>query len=55
MPVSAAQLEATVPAERLLVFDVRSGWEPLCAFLGAAIPDMPYPRTNSTREFNERG
>src|SRR4051794_31816182 len=26
-------VEATVPPERLLVFDVKQGWEPLCAFL----------------------
>lgn len=48
------EVRATVPADRLLVFDVRNGWEPLCAFLGAGVPEVPYPRTNSTREFNDR-
>ena len=26
---------ATVPADKLLLFDVKSGWEPLCTFLQA--------------------
>ena len=31
------------PAERLLVFDVKDGWEPLCTFLAKPIPAMPFP------------
>lgn len=42
-----------IPAERLLVFEVAEGWEPLCGFLGRPVPDMPFPRTNSTRQFWE--
>ena len=34
----------TVPRERLLVYDVREGWEPLCKFLGLPVPDEPFPR-----------
>ncbi len=41
----------TIAAERLLVFDVKQGWEPLCGFLGVAVPEVPFPRTNSTEEF----
>jgi hypothetical protein len=37
--------------ERLLI-DVEEGWEPLCKFLGVAVPDAPFPKTNSTREFH---
>ena len=29
-----AEVKAVVPRERLLVFDVREGWDPLCAFRG---------------------
>lgn len=36
----------TVSPERLLQFDVRSGWEPLCKFLDRPIPDEPFPRVN---------
>lgn len=41
----------TVPADRLLVFEVAQGWEPLCTFLGVAVPEQPFPRTNSTKDF----
>jgi len=41
----------SVPHERLLVFDVKSGWEPLCKFLNVAVPSVPFPRSNSTDEF----
>ncbi len=33
---------------RLLVFDVRQGWAPLCRFLDVPIPDEPFPRLNDT-------
>ena len=43
----------SVPADQLLVFESRQGWEPLCAFLGVEAPDEAYPRTNSSEEFQE--
>jgi Sulfotransferase domain len=43
-----------VPPERLLVFDVREGWEPLCDFLGVEVPDGPFPRLNEAREMRLR-
>jgi hypothetical protein len=46
---------AGVPPERLLVFDVAEGWDPLCAFLGVDTPVTPYPRENSTAQFQARG
>ncbi|MBW8752965.1 MAG: hypothetical protein JF595_02255 [Sphingomonadales bacterium] len=48
-----AEVMATIAPERLLVFEAAQGWEPLCAFLGAAVPDQPFPRTNSREEFWE--
>jgi hypothetical protein len=45
---------AGVPKDRLLVFDVKEGWGPLCAFLGVAVPDSPFPRENSTEQFQAR-
>lgn len=33
-------------AERLLVFEVADGWEPLCRFLGVPVPDEPFPHAN---------
>ncbi|WP_211370918.1 sulfotransferase family protein [Nonomuraea turkmeniaca] len=46
------QVAAEVPPERLLVYDVAEGWEPLCAFLGAAVPEEPFPRGNDARTFD---
>jgi hypothetical protein len=42
------------PAEQLLVFDAAEGWAPLCGFLDRPVPDEPYPRVNSTEEFQSR-
>jgi Sulfotransferase domain len=39
-----------IPKERLLVYQVGEGWEPLCAFLGVPVPDMPFPRANVREE-----
>ena len=49
-----ADVNAAIPADRLLVFDVVEGWDPLCRFLEVPVPDAPFPRTNSTREFWEK-
>jgi len=43
----------TVPAEQLLIFNVKEGWKPLCDFLGVPVPDTPFPRVNSTANFKE--
>jgi Sulfotransferase domain len=45
------QVRAAIPSERLLVFNVAEGWEPLCRFLGVPVPGTPFPRANSTEEF----
>lgn len=47
------EVQNTVPADRLLVFDVGDGWEPLCAFLDLPVPLEPFPRINSAAEFRE--
>jgi hypothetical protein len=42
-------VQATIPADRLLVFDVKQGWEPLCQFLGVSVPaGEPFPHLNDT-------
>ncbi len=47
-------VRAVIPASRLLEFDVRQGWQPLCDFLGVAVPAEPFPRTNDRAEFWDR-
>jgi len=51
---NTAQVKASLPPEKLLVFDVKEGWEPLCRFLDVAVPDKPFPRLNDTAAFRER-
>lgn len=43
-----------IPAERLLVFEVKQGWGPLCAFLDVPVPEEEFPRTNHREEFWDR-
>lgn len=48
-----ADVKAAVAPDRLLVFEVRDGWGPLCEFLGVPAPIEPFPRTNDTAAFWE--
>jgi len=46
------EVKRAVPPERLLVYNVKEGWEPLCRFLGKEVPDgIPFPRLNDRRFF----
>jgi hypothetical protein len=45
---------ATIPKERLLVFEAKQGWGPLCEFLGVPVPDTPFPRENTRTDFQAR-
>ena len=40
------RVQAVIPAEKLLVFNVKQGWKPLCEFLGCDAPSVPFPRAN---------
>ena len=41
------EVKRAVPPERLLIFDAKQGWQPLCAFLGVPVPtDRPFPHVN---------
>lgn len=46
-----AAVQATIAPDRLLVHAIGDGWEPLCAFLGKAVPSQPYPSRNSAMDF----
>ncbi len=43
----------TIPAERLLVFHVADGWEPLCRFLELPVPETGFPHRHPKKEFWE--
>ena len=40
------EVKRRVPPDRLLVYEVREGWGPLCEFLGVPEPDEPFPHLN---------
>ena len=48
-----ARVREVIPPERLLVYHVKDGWEPLCRFLGVPVPEGPTPQVNSTEEFQQ--
>jgi Sulfotransferase domain len=49
-----AEVRQHVPPDRLLVFDVKEGWEPLCNFLGVPVPpDQPFPHLNDRASYVE--
>ena len=45
---------SSIAPERLLVYRVSEGWEPLCAFLGTPVPDEPFPRMNDRASWAAR-
>ena len=47
------QVQSTVPADRLLVWDPKEGWEPMCEFLEIDVPDSPLPHLNDAASFKE--
>jgi Sulfotransferase domain len=48
------QVKQAVPPERLLVWKVTEGWEPLCEFLEVEVPTEPLPHENDRETFLER-
>jgi hypothetical protein len=48
------EVQDTIAPERLLVWSVGDGWEPLCSFLELPVPDTPFPHLNDSKVFAER-
>lgn len=44
-------VKRVVPRERLLVFEVKEGWGPLCDFLGVKRPKEKFPHVNDAEEY----
>jgi hypothetical protein len=49
-----AEVKATIPPERLLVYSVKEGWGPLCRFLGVPEPEEPFPHVNTSEDWANR-
>jgi len=45
------QVEEKCPKEKLLKFEVKEGWKPLCDFLEKDIPNVNFPNVNDSNEF----
>ena len=46
------EVKRHIPADQLLVYEVKEGWEPLCDFLGVEAPwGKPFPHLNDTDSF----
>jgi len=43
-------VEVKCPKEKLLKFEVKEGWKPLCDFLGKEVPKVDFPKINDTKE-----
>jgi hypothetical protein len=48
------QVQRNIPEDRLLVWSVGEGWEPLCNFLEVDVPDAQFPRLNDSKMYNDR-
>lgn len=44
-------VKQAVPADRLLVWEAKEGWEPLCKFLEVEVPSEPFPHANDRDTF----
>jgi hypothetical protein len=44
-----AEVKRTVPEDKLLVFSVRDGWQPLCEFLNVPLPEADFPHVNDRK------
>jgi hypothetical protein len=45
------EVKAAVPKEKLLVYNVKDGWGPLCEFLGVPEPEQEFPHLNKGENF----
>jgi Sulfotransferase domain len=43
----------TIPKDRSLVYEVKTGWEPLCNFLNVLVPTISFPKSNTRDEFRK--
>jgi hypothetical protein len=44
-------VRARVPADQLIEWTPSDGWDPICGRLGLAVPEEPFPVTNTTDDF----
>ncbi len=53
MEAHNSAVRTSTPSERLLIWQVTDGWEPLCRALDRPVPDKPFPHTNTREQFQK--
>ena len=48
-----AKVQGAFGPDRLLTYELASGWAPLCQFLNVPMPDDPFPRGNDPDQFQD--
>ncbi|MEH6547165.1 MAG: sulfotransferase family protein [Sneathiella sp.] len=51
---NTADVQASIPPERLLTYHTGDGWGPICEFLDIPIPTEPYPHRNQAGSFHDK-
>ncbi|GJJ10955.1 hypothetical protein Clacol_005184 [Clathrus columnatus] len=49
-----AWIKEVIPSDKLLIFNVKEGWEPLVKFLGVSEPEEPFPKVNEAANMADR-
>lgn len=47
------EVKAAIPGDKLLIFSVDQGWEPLCRFVGVPVPSTPFPNVNDRAQIRK--
>lgn len=47
------EIRELVPKDKLLDYQLKDGWEPLCKFLGREVPDVPFPHVNDAAAYDK--
>ena len=48
------RVKSIVPADKLLVYNVKEGWKPLCDFLDCEVPTVAFPHENIKGELTKK-
>ena len=48
------RVKSIVPADKLLVYNVKEGWKPLCDFLECEVPTIAFPHENIKAEITAK-
>jgi len=46
------EINAIIPADKMLIYEISEGWQPLCDFLELRVPEIEFPYKNKREDFN---